>query len=146
MAFDDATILEALAAHIKAATPPAGETLKAAFAYPPDGMGATPAVVLYPGGDSIAYGASNRQTNLSVTATLYLPLVEYARNYARTAKWRAFMRDVLLDGVQLNGTNGVSQASVVSTNVDSSEYGDASFIIVNANIQIIGVEVISPSA
>ena len=87
MAFDDATILEALAAHIKAATPPAGETLKQSFAYPPDGMGATPAVVLYPGGDSIAYGASNRQTNLSVTATLYLPLVEYARNYARTAKW-----------------------------------------------------------
>lgn len=146
MAFDDATILEALAAHIKAATPPAGETLKAAFAYPPDGMGATPAVVLYPGSDSIAYGASNRQTSLSVTATLYLPLVEYARNYARTAKWRAFMRDVLLDGVQLNGTNGVSQASVVSTNVDSSEYGDASFIIVTANIQIIGVEVIAPSA
>lgn len=146
MAFDDATILEALAAHIKAATPPSGETLKAAFAYPPDGMGATPAVVLYPGSDSITYGAANRQTSLSVTATLYLPLVEYARNYARTAKWRAFMRDVLLDGVQLNGTSGVSQASVVSTNVDSSEYGDASFIIVNANIQIIGVEVIAPSA
>ena len=56
------------------------------------------------------------------------------------------MRDVLLDGVQLNGTNGVSQASVVSTNVDSSEYGVSSFIIVTANIQIIGVEVIAPSA
>jgi len=145
-AFDDGTILEAIAAHYTAATPPAGETLKKAFAYPPDGLNATPAIVLYPGSDSVAYGASNRQVSLSVAATLYLPLVEYARNYARTAKWRAFMRDAMLDAVQLNGTSGVSQASVTGTVVDSSEYGDAPFITITANIQVIGVEVISPSA
>ena len=146
MAFDDATILEALAAHIKAATPPTGETLKQSFAYPPDGMGATPAVVLYPGGDSIAYGASNRQTNLSVNATLYLPLVEYARQYARIATLRAWMRDSLLDGVLLDGTDGVGQASVVSTTTDTSDYGDAPFVQITATIEIIGVEAIAPTA
>jgi hypothetical protein len=59
---DDVTVLEALAAHVRAKTPPAGRVVKKVFAYPVESIsGALPAVVLYSGSDSVEYGASNRR-------------------------------------------------------------------------------------
>lgn len=143
---NDATVIAALGAHLRAATPPSGETIRVVYDYPPESLGAVPAIVIYPGSDSIAYGAANRRTTLQLQAVLYLPLVEYARSYARIATLRAWMRDSLLDGVLLNGTSGVSQASVTGTVVDSTDYADAPFISLSANIEIVGVEIIAPSA
>lgn len=146
MAFSDSTIIAALGAHLRASTPPASETIRVVYDYPPESLGASPAIVIYEGGDAIAYGAANRRTTLQLQAVLYLPLVEYARSYARVATLRAFMRDALLDAVLLDTTSGVSQASVTSTSVDTTDYADAPFISVTANIEVVGVEVISPSA
>jgi hypothetical protein len=146
MAFSDSAIIAALGEHLRAATPPTGETIRVVYDYPPESLGATPAIVVYEGGDAIAYGAANRRTTLQLQAVLYLPLVEYARSYARVATLREFMRDALLDAVLLNTTSGVSQASVTSTSVDTTDYADAPFISVTANIEVVGVEVISPSA
>ena len=143
---NDATVIAALGAHLRAATPPTGETIRVVYDYPPESLGAVPAIVIYPGGDSIAYGAANRRTSLQLQAVLYLPLVEYARSYARIATLRAWMRDSLLDGVLLDGTSGVSQASVTGTGVDSTDYADAPFISLSANIEVVGVEIIAPSA
>ncbi len=146
MAFSDSAIIAALGAHLRAATPPTGETIRVVYDYPPESLGAVPAVVIYEGSDSIAYGAANRRVTLQLTAVLYLPLVEYARSYARVATLRAWMRDSLIDAVLLNGASGVSQASVTSTSVDTTEYGDAPFIAITANIEVVGVEIIAPSA
>jgi hypothetical protein len=142
----DPDVLEALAAHYRAKTPPTGETLRFVSAYPVESIGAVPAIILYGGSDSVSYGASSRTTSLEVSATLYLPLVEYARQYARIAKWRAWMRDALIDGVLLENTDGVAQASTTGTSTDTSDVSDAPFIVITANIQIVGVEAIAPSA
>lgn len=144
---NDATVLAAIGAHLRALTPPSGQTIKVVYDYPPESLGATPAVVLFPGSDSISYGASNRTTELTVSAVLYLPQVEYARNFAGLAVWRAWMRDALIAAVLLNSTNGVAQASVTSTTIDGgTEYADASFMSLTATMEIIGVEPISASA
>ena len=143
---NDATVIAALGAHIRNATPPTGETIRVVYDYPPESLGAVPAVVIYPGSESVAYGAANRRTSLQLSAVLYVPLVEYARSYARIATLRAWMRDLLLDGVLLDGANGVSQASVTGTVVDTTDYGDAPFIALTANIEVVGVEIIAPSA
>jgi len=143
---NDAVVLDALAAHYRAATPPTGETIRFVSAYPVEAIPATPAIVLFEGSDSITYGAASRNTTIQVQAILYLPALEYARQYARISTLRAWMRDSLLDGVLLDGTSGVGQASVVSTTTDSSDYGEAPFITVTANIEITGVEAIAPTA
>ena len=143
---NDATVIAALGAHIRAATPPTDETIRVVYDYPPESPGAVPAVVIYPGSDSVAYGAANRRTTLQLSAVLYLPLVEYARSYARIATLRAWMRDLLLDAVLLNGASGVSQASVTATSVDTTDYGDAPMMSVSSTIEVVGVEIIAPSA
>lgn len=144
---DDVTVLEALAAHVAAKTPPTGYVVKKVFAYPVESIsGALPAVVLYSGSDAVEYGASNRRTTLTVKLALYLPLVEYAAQYKILNTWRAWVRDLLIDGVTLNSTSGVAQASVTSTDINSTEYADAPVIEVSANVEIVGVEAISTSA
>lgn len=146
MAFSDSAIVEAIAAHLRAKTPPTGETLRFVSAYPVESLGAVPAVVLYEGSDAVAYGAGNRSITLTVNAILYLPLVEYARSYKRIALWRTWMRDTLLDAVLLNSTDGVAQASVTSTSTDTSDFSDAPMITITATIEIASVEAIAPSA
>lgn len=144
---DDVTVLEALADHVRGKTPPQGRVVKQVFAYPVESIsGALPAVVLYSGSDSVEYGASNRRTTLTVKLALYLPLVEYAAQYKILNTWRAWVRDLLIDGVTLNSTSGVAQASVTSTDINSTEYADAPVIEVSANVEIVGVEAISTSA
>ena len=146
MPFNDATVLEALAAHYRAATPPTGETIRLVSAYPIESIGAFPAIIIYTGDDSVAYGAANRSITLRVQAVLHLPLVEYERSYKRIAAFRAWMRDSLLDGVLLDSTDGVAQASVVSTSVDTTDVADAPYITIAAAIEIANVEAIAPSA
>lgn len=146
MAFTDSGVIAAIGAHIRGKTPPSGQTVRIVYDYPPESLGAVPAVVLFPGSDTQRFNGGGRIITLNVTATLYLPAVEYARQYATIATFRTWMRDLLIDAVLLNSEDGVAQASVTGTTVDSTDYADATFITVSANMEIVGAESISPSA
>jgi hypothetical protein len=143
---EDYAVLSALATHFRNATPPTGETLRLVAAFPPESLGATPALVLYEGSDTVSYGASSRTTTLNITAVLHLPLVEFARSYERISKWRTWLRDSLIDGVLLENTAGVGQASIVGTSTDTTDYGDAPMLTITGTIEVVGVEAISASA
>ncbi len=143
---EDYAVLSALATHFRNSTPPTGETLRLVAAFPPESLGASPALVLYEGSDTVSYGAASRTTTLTITAVLHLPLVEFARSYERISKWRTWLRDSLIDGVLLENTAGVGQASIVGTSTDTTDYGDAPFLTITGNIEVVGVEAISPSA
>jgi hypothetical protein len=102
--------------------------------------------VIFPGSDAQRFNGGGRIITLNVSAILYLPAVEFARQYETIATWRTWMRDTLIDAVLLNSTDGVAQASVTGTAVDSTDYGDATMITVTATMEIVGAESISPSA
>jgi len=144
---NDATILAGLAAHLTAATPPTGYTLRKVHTYPPDNLPVVPACVLIPGDDSVTYGAANRQVSLTINATVYiLPLADLARKYTDLMAWRTWLRDVLLDGVTLDNTDAVAQASVVSTSIGTDTWADSDYLTISASIEVSVVEAINASA
>lgn len=144
---NDATILAGLAAHLTAATPPTGYTLRKVHTYPPDNLPVVPACVLIPGDDSVTYGAANRQVSLTINATVYiLPLADLARKYTDLMAWRTWLRDVLLDGVTLDNTDAVAQASVVSTSIGTDTWADSDYLTISASIEVSVMEAINASA
>jgi hypothetical protein len=144
---NDATILAGLAAHLTAATPPTGYTLRQVHTFPPDNLAVVPACVLIPGDDSISYGASNRQVVLTVNATVYIqPQADLGRKYADLMAWRTWLRDSLIDGVTLDGTSTVAQASVTGTAIGTDTWADQDYLTISATIEIAVVEAINASA
>ena len=144
---NDATILAGLAAHLTAATPPAGYTLRQVHTFPPDNLAVVPAIVLIPGDDSISYGASNRQVVLTINATVYIqPQADLGRKYADLMAWRTWLRDSLIDGVTLDGTSTVAQASVTSTAIGTDTWADQDYLTISATVEVAVVEAISTSA
>lgn len=144
---NDATILAGLAAHLTAATPPSGYTLRQVHTFPPDNLAVVPAIVLIPGDDSISYGASNRQVVLTINATVYIqPQADLGRKYADLMAWRTWLRDSLIDAVTLNGTSTVAQASVTSTAIGTDTWADQDYLTISATIEVAVVEAISTSA
>jgi hypothetical protein len=144
---NDATILAGLAAHLTAATPPSGYTLRQVHTFPPDNLAVVPAIVLIPGDDSISYGASNRQVVLTINATVYIqPQADLGRKYADLMAWRTWLRDSLIDGVTLDGTSTVAQASVTSTAIGTDTWADQDYLTISATIEIAVVEAINASA
>ena len=144
---NDATILAGLAAHLTAATPPTGYSLRQVHTYPPDNLAVVPACVLIPGDDSISYGASNRQVVLTINATVYIqPQADLGRKYADLMAWRTWLRDVLVDGVTLDGTSTVAQASVTSTSMGTDTWADQDYLTISATVEVAVVEAISTSA
>jgi hypothetical protein len=147
MSFNDATVISGLAAHLLARTSPTGYTLRAVHAYPPDNLPVVPACVIIPSGDAVAYGAANRQVTLTLTATIYIqPQADLARKYQDLMAWRTWLRDSLIDGVTLNGTDAVAQASVVSTTIGTDVWADQEYLTISAEIQVSSVEAINASA
>ena len=147
MSFNDATIVAGLAAHLNAKTKPTGYSLRAVHAYPPDNLAVVPAAVIIPAEDTINYGAANRQVTLTLTATIYIqPQADLARKYADLAAWRTWLRDSLIDGVTLDGTDAVAQASVVSTSIGTDTWADSDYLTISATIEVTGVEAINASA
>ena len=144
---NDATILAGLAAHLTAATPPTGYTLRQVHTFPPDNLAVVPACVLIPGDDTISYGASNRQVVLTINATVYIqPQADLGRKYADLMAWRTWLRDSLIDGVTLDGTSTVAQASVTSTAIGTDTWADQDYLTISATIEIAVVEAINASA
>jgi hypothetical protein len=147
LSFNDATIVAGLAAHLSAKTKPTGYSLRAVHAYPPDNLAVVPAAVIIPAEDTINYGAANRQVTLTLTATIYIqPQADLARKYADLAAWRTWLRDSLIDGVTLDGTDAVAQASVVSTSIGTDTWADSDYLTISATIEVTGVEAINASA
>ena len=144
---NDATILAGLAAHLTAATPPTGYTLRQVHTFPPDNLAVVPACVLIPGDDSISYGASNRQVVLTINATVYIqPQADLGRKYADLMAWRTWLRDSLIDGVTLDGTSTVAQASVTSTAIGTDTWAEQDYLTISATVEVAVVEAINTSA
>lgn len=147
MSFNDATIIAGLAAHLTAQSPPAGYTLRTVHPYPPDNLAVVPAAVIIPGDDAIAYGASNRQVTLTLNVVIYIqPQADLARKYTDLMVWRTWLRDVLINGVTLDDTSGVSQASVTSTSMGTDTWADSDFLTITATVEVSTVEAIATSA
>jgi len=144
---NDATSLAGLAAHLTAATPPTGYTLRQVHTFPPDNLAVVPACVLIPGDDSISYGASNRQVVLTINATVYIqPQADLGRKYADLMAWRAWLRDSLIDAVTLDGTSTVAQASVTSTAIGTDTWAEQDYLTISATVEVAVVEAINTSA
>ena len=144
---NDATILAGLAAHLTASTPPTGYSLRQVHTFPPDNLAVVPACVLIPGDDSISYGASNRSVVLTINATVYIqPQADLGRKYADLMAWRTWLRDSLIDGVTLDGTSTVAQASVTSTAIGTDTWADQDYLTISATVEVAVVEAISTSA
>lgn len=144
---NDQTVLAGLAAHLTAKTPPTGYTLRQVHTYPPDNLAVVPACVLIPGDDAITYGASARTVTLTINATVYIqPQADLGRKYGDLMAWRSWLRDCLIDGVTLDGTDTVAQASVVSTTMGTDTWADSDYLTISATIEVSVVEAISTSA
>jgi len=144
---NDRTILAGLAAHLTAATPPTGYALRIVHTYPPDNLAVVPAVVLIPGDDSINYGAAARTVTLTINATVYIqPQADLGRKYTDLMAWRSWLRDSLIDGVTLDNTDTVAQASVVSTTMGTDTWADQDYLTISATIEVSVVEAYNATA
>jgi hypothetical protein len=147
MSFKDTTVIEALAEHLESTPAPIGYALRKVHPYPPDNLAVAPAIVIVPGDDTIAYGASNRQITLTLNVTLYLqPQADLGRKYQDLMTWRTWLRDSLIDGVTLDNASGVAQASVTGTTMGTDTWADQDFLTISATVEIACVEAISASA
>lgn len=144
---NDVAILSGLATHLTNATPPTGYTLRQVHTFPPDNLAVVPACVLVPGDDSISYGAAVRTVTLTINATVYIqPQADLSRKYADLMAWRTWLRDVLIDGVTLDGTSTVAQASVTGTAIGTDTWADQDYLTISATIDVAVVEAINASA
>jgi hypothetical protein len=147
MSFTDTTVIAGLAAHLSAKSAPTGYTLRQVHTYPPDNLPVVPACVLIPGDDTVSYGASNRQILLTINAIIYIqPQADLGRKYADLMAWRTWLRDSLIDGVTLDGTDAVAQASVVSTTMGTDTWAEQDYLTISASIEVSSVEAINASA
>lgn len=147
MSFDDRTVIAGLAAHLSAKSAPSGYVLRTVHSYPPDNLAVVPAAVIVPGDDSINYGASNRQITLTLNVVIYIqPQADLGRKYQDLMAWRTWLRDSLIDGVTLNSTDAVAQASVTSTAIGTDTWGDQDFLTITATVEVASVEAIATSA
>jgi hypothetical protein len=147
VSFNDQTVIAGLATHLKNHTPPSGYSLRNVYAFPPDNLAVVPAAVIIPGDDSIGYGASNRQITLTLNVVIYIqPQADLGRKYADLMTWRTWLRDSLIDGVTLDGTDAVAQASVTSTNIGTDTWADQDYLTITATVEIASVEAIATSA
>jgi hypothetical protein len=60
--------------------------------------------------------------------------------------WRTWLRDSLIDGVTLNGTDAVAQASVTSTSIGTDTWGDQDYLTITGTVEVSSVEGIATSA
>jgi hypothetical protein len=131
----DLTILDAIAARLEAVTPPTGYALRNAWATPPESLPVVPAVVLFPGDDSISIGNGNRTTVLTVAIRLYLlPIPRMEDKYRDLYTWRAWLRKAFDGAVTISG-NAV-QVAVTATTLGTDTYADQEYLTVEATAEV----------
>jgi hypothetical protein len=130
----DLTILDAIATRLEAVTPPTGYALRNAWATPPESLPVVPAVVLFPGDDSISIGNGNRTTVLTVAIRLYLlPIPRMEDKYRDLYTWRAWLRTAF-DGAVTSSGNAV-QVAVTATTLGTDTYADQEYLTVEATAE-----------
>jgi hypothetical protein len=131
----DLTILDAIAARLEAVTPPTGYTLRNAWATPPESLPVVPAIVLFPGDDSVSIGNGNRTTVLTVAIRLYLlPMPRMEDKYRDLYTWRAWLRTAFDGAVTISG-NAV-QVAVTATTLGTDTYADQEYLTVEATAEV----------
>lgn len=131
----DLTILDAIATRLEAVTPPTGYTLRNAWATPPESLPVVPAIVLFPGDDSISIGNGNRTTVLTVAVRLYLlPIPRMEDKYRDLYTWRAWLRTAFDGAVTISGN--AAQVAVVSTTLGTDTYADQDYLTVEATAEV----------
>jgi hypothetical protein len=131
----DLTILDAIATRLEAVTPPTGYTLRNAWATPPESLPVVPAIVLFPGDDSISIGNGNRTTVLTVAVRLYLlPIPRMEDKYRDLYTWRAWLRTAFDGAVTISGN--AAQVAVVSTTLGTDTYADQEYLTVEASAEV----------
>lgn len=131
----DLTILDAIATRLGAVTPPTGYALRSAFATPPESLPVVPAIVLFPGDDTITIGNGNRSTVLTVAIRLYLlPIPRMDEKYRDLYTWRTWLRTVFDGAVTISG-NAV-QVAVTGTTLGTDTYADQEYLTVEATAEV----------
>ena len=132
---NDLTILDAIALRLETVTPPTGYTLRNAYATPPESLPVVPAIVLFPGDDSISIGNGNRTTVLTVAIRLYLlPIPRMEDKYRDLYTWRSWLRTAFDGAVTISG-NAV-QVAVTSTTLGTDTYADQDYLTVEATAEV----------
>ena len=132
---NDLTILDAIADRLQSVNPPAGYQLRKAYATPPEGLPVVPAIVLFPGDDSISIGNGNRTTVLTVAIRLYLlPIPRMDDKYRDLYTWRAWLRTAFDGAVTISG-NAV-QVAVTATTLGTDTYADQEYLTVEATAEV----------
>jgi hypothetical protein len=94
-----------------------------------------PAVVLFPGDDSISIGNGNRTTVLTVAIRLYLlPIPRMEDKYRDLYTWRAWLRTAFDGAVTISG-NAV-QVAVTGTTLGTDTYADQDYLTVEATAEV----------
>jgi hypothetical protein len=131
----DLTILDAIAARLMAVTPPTGYALRKAYATPPESLPVVPAVILFPGDDSISMGNGNRTTVLTVEVRLYLlPIPRMDDKYRDLYTWRAWLRTAFDGAVTISGN--AAQVAVTTTTLGTDTYADQEYLTVEATAEV----------
>jgi hypothetical protein len=132
---NDLTILDAIATRLTAVTKPAGYTLRKAYATPPESLPVVPAIVLFPGEDSITMGNGNRTTVLTVEVRLYLlPIPRMDDKYRDLYTWRAWLRTAFDGAVTISGN--AAQVAVITTTLGTDTYADQEYLTVEATAEV----------
>jgi hypothetical protein len=131
----DLTILDAIATRLEAVTPPTGYALRNAWATPPESLPVVPAIVLFPGDDTVSIGNGNRTTVLTVAIRLYLlPIPRMEDKYRDLYTWRAWLRKAFDGAVTISG-NAV-QVAVTATTLGTDTYADQEYLTVEATAEV----------
>lgn len=131
----DLTILDALAAHLTALTPPAGYSIRNVYATPPEGLPVVPAIVFFPGDDSVTIGNGNRVTVLQVAVRIYLlPIPRMDEKYRDLYTFRAWVRTAFDGAVTVSGN--AAQVAVTSTTLGTDTYADQEYLTVEAAAEV----------
>jgi hypothetical protein len=132
---NDLTVLDAIALRLETVTPPTGYTLRNAYATPPESLPVVPAIVLFPGDDTVSIGNGNRTTVLTVAIRLYLlPIPRMDEKYRDLYTWRAWLRTAFDGAVTISG-NAV-QVAVTATTLGTDTYADQEYLTVEATAEV----------
>ena len=132
---NDLTILDAIADRLQSVNPPSGYQLRAAHATPPESLPVVPAIVLFPGDDSITVGNGNRTTVLTVAIRLYLiPIPRMDEKYRDLYTWRAWLRTAFDGAVTISGN--AAQVAVTATTLGTDTYADQEYLTVEATAEV----------
>ena len=141
----DLTILDAIATRLEAVTPPTGYTLRNAWATPPESLPVVPAIVLFPGDDSISIGNGNRTTVLTVAVRLYLlPIPRMEDKYRDLYTWRAWLRTAFDGAVTISGN--AAQVTVTGTTLGTDTYADQDYLTVQATAEVTVLDTVAFTA